>query len=993
MNSRRPPRTGFTLLEILIAIAILAIGLVTVFSLFPLGIWAVKQTVESTRGSSLARTARADLAAMRADQAIQNAGSPYYAGGYVPFGTWEKPSHLWLWREYLYQYVDTAATPALHSRVLFDDRTMIPVTLTGVFNAGNRVTVVRPGLTRDSDLLEHYYDSTNPGPDMYNPWEIRLKVRGLDYLIFDRGYAGPSATDLDWLDVDPGGPALPDDGAGGAVTLPFEILLPVALKEPPMDSPLENTGAAADFTGGAGPHPIWSSYETRSVALHLRGDVNGGSWISVPQLNTFNVPYKDWFHVTAVTTNANGMPDTMTLKAGVYPAAANEVRFELVLPVVTFDSLGAIGDLQSFIMWAGGGPDLALLESGAWVEFVLDGGLADFRPDKPSPPFPPGISRTTVLNFTNTNADTTPFILPGNFIRIYGRDYEIAAPGLYDADTDGSPDDFDLVGTAPTFGVERYFNIVLGYNAAAAPPQLPGVARFPVTRVTRTPTVGGPPTAYPVTSFLVGRDSNGNLPADIWPAAAPDPYRTPVRILPANRSSYCYQVTMSQKSSVGVFANGSTTVNGPNWPVSSPTTPIVPAIPFPSIINPNDPGLGGNSSVYQMRLLTTADAAGTYQQYDIPANALDWTSLTLGGAGATFSGWRPFHAFDRNDFHVDLTVGGGTYASATMTVNLTSSSADAIFLAPGTYVQLTGPFGVGQWAVTSVSPQLTSFTIFDILGMGYYPNNGDVVTVQIASDATVAPRPSVPFGRGNFVTGSDTVLAVYLDTADNVTGLFPGIPGRGLPYSVAAAQRYHLAVGDYIMAPDGQYYAVRAIHDDPGLDFIVLDRPYTGASNANYYFRYVTPIQEVYTAQVAVHRNYRMRALYDQTGTRDLAAAFGFDVAGVLDPTRMKVRLAVTAPPDVKPGDYIRADGDADHPVGGPPFIDPGLHGGQIDGDRQWYMIDSIGPNVPESDPNYRREITLTSPYRGYVPTAEVFQPASVSPSVIRTFDTVIGAF
>jgi hypothetical protein len=56
-------------------------------------------------------------------------------------------------------------------------------------------------------------------------------------------------------------------------------------------------------------------------------------------------------------------------------------------------------------------------------------------------------------------------------------------------------------------------------------------------------------------------------------------------------------------------------------------------------------------------------------------------------------------------------------------------------------------------------------------------------------------------------------------------------------------------------------------------------------------------------------------------------------------------------------------------------------------------MIDSIGPNVPESDPNYRREITLTSPYRGYVPTAEVFQPASVSPSVIRTFDTVIGAF
>ena len=104
-------------------------------------------------------------------------------------------------------------------------------------------------------------------------------------------------------------------------------------------------------------------------------------------------------------------------------------------------------------------------------------------------------------------------------------------------------------------------------------------------------------------------------------------------------------------------------------------------------------------------------------------------------------------------------------------------------------------------------------------------------------------------------------------------------------------------------------------------------------------------------------------------------------------------------PATVKPGDYIRAEGDMPtktkdiNDSGAEETIDAGL-GDNADGDMCWYMIDSISAD--------RRTITLASPYmgarvpeetHGHSNITQIYQPASVSSSVVSVFDTAIGAF
>jgi hypothetical protein len=265
---------------------------------------------------------------------------------------------------------------------------------------------------------------------------------------------------------------------------------------------------------------------------------------------------------------------------------------------------------------------------------------------------------------------------------------------------------------------------------------------------------------------------------------------------------------------------------------------------------------------------------------------------------------------------------------------------------------------------------------------GPLPAFTNPVTVSITPASLTLGVTTRPLGRGIFTQGSTVVQSYYDPTV---------APGKGFPS--LGTERYCLAVGDWIEQPlglGGAYYAVKAIQKETATEraCIILDRPYEGATNADAYFHYATPIEEGFEAQATVFRRYRIQALLDASAppSRAQAAAFGFGIGPTRDPDGQAIHVLLVnpLPAAIKPGDYIRADGDADHAEGG--NVDRGM-GDQIDGDWRWYMIDAVSAD--------RRTLTLTSTYRGYVPATETEarQPASVTSSIVRTFDTVIGAF
>src|SRR3954465_15077553 len=60
-STRRPPRSGITLTEILISIMIMGVGMVSLATLFPLGLLRLREANRMTRSSLLAETAMNDL--------------------------------------------------------------------------------------------------------------------------------------------------------------------------------------------------------------------------------------------------------------------------------------------------------------------------------------------------------------------------------------------------------------------------------------------------------------------------------------------------------------------------------------------------------------------------------------------------------------------------------------------------------------------------------------------------------------------------------------------------------------------------------------------------------------------------------------------------------------------------------------------------------------------------------------------------------------------
>ena len=362
----------------------------------------------------------------------------------------------------------------------------------------------------------------------------------------------------------------------------------------------------------------------------------------------------------------------------------------------------------------------------------------------------------------------------------------------------------------------------------------------------------------------------------------------------------------------------------------------------------------------------------------------------------------PFHAYDRNDFTnpAGILAGVGTFKVAALQVDFTVAGStittDAVFLAEQVKVELrdAGGMVLDSATILSVDVDLNNITLDNAGSIG-----ADTV-VNVFIRPTALGDNNAPIGRGFFQNGADVVRAWYPSDLSG-GGLTTPAGWRGLPYTdqPALAHDIRLTVGDYIQGPDFKWYAVKAIRpaatvSATAFDYIILDRPYEGADSVagSGYFRYVTPVTEIYKAQVAVFRNYRVQSLRNASTGRNAAAAFGFGVAdpatGLVVRDPMLVHLAAPLPTGIKPGDYIRADGDADHPVkvGADIPSDPGLNDA-LDGDWRWYMIDFVSTD--------RLTITLTSPYGGYVPASEAaaLQPASVTSSIVRTFDTVIGAF
>ena len=88
LSSRARRRSGITLTEILIAILILAVGLASLATLFPLGLLRLRDAANYSRSAYLAQSAAADLSSR--SLLLSNSfgtGTPWYGGGAAPLAS------------------------------------------------------------------------------------------------------------------------------------------------------------------------------------------------------------------------------------------------------------------------------------------------------------------------------------------------------------------------------------------------------------------------------------------------------------------------------------------------------------------------------------------------------------------------------------------------------------------------------------------------------------------------------------------------------------------------------------------------------------------------------------------------------------------------------------------------------------------------------------------------------------------------------------------
>jgi prepilin-type N-terminal cleavage/methylation domain-containing protein len=967
---------GFTLLEVLIATGILAIGLVTIFTLFPIGLLSVKEKVDGTRATALARTARSELAGMRADLRITDSLSHDLASSYMQAGPWEMPADITAFRDGMYEYLQAGV---VHRRIVFDDRRMVPISLMGTF-APSTITVSRGSLNRDADRLLYLYDGAG-----FGTWDLYAKVRGRTYRITGVTYTG---RDLTTITVDDSGqsPALPPVLYQLPTTTqatPFQILFPVALKEVPVDVPQEWAGGYYDTTTNL------IDGANRNLNQYLLPE----SWVSIESADSRLD--NQWYQVAAVA----GATMTLTVPMGTPLLTGTQRSFKLVLPVVRFSGIPA-GDTENLAvisngtLTGGGGPQLSMLADGAQIEIVLDGGYGDFMTVADPVTNPSQNPFGTAVTAVAANGATSGMIVPGNFIRIGGRDYEIATALAGNA--------FTLKSTVPNLGTVRYFQIVLGYDVAK-PWAYAAPARFPVANVNSNSPADA--AAHRYTSIDVGRDVNGYLPSDLGmgTGAIAANFANPVHVLPKNVSQFSYSVALAQRDPVGTFGVPvADAVTAPNTTLIGDTAE---SYMFPGASYTFAPltdavlGATGMTNIFGVYVLRGTATGDSHTSADLDSGNLS-TQLHLMTPVAA-AGNVPFHIVDRNDFIaetgvLDTELGlftSGTY-SALATTALTGLNADMErFIVPGVQVRVTdtasGTFVSAQITAVAYDP-VTHHVISVTIDNGGGLTDGVSVTMRLLQ--TGENGPNRPKSVGMFTHGSSIVRALWNYPSD-ANG------DKGFPYSDASPKRYNLAVGDLVHlypsdVPD-EWYAVKGINKHQtanDYDYLILDRAYEGPTTAlpvalaigtPGIFEYQTPVAEAYGAQTAAFRNYSVRSLFD-TGTppaRANAAKFYNDISG--GKPVGTVDLAAPLPRDVRAGDYVRADGDASHDAPGLPGADPGL-GDAIDGDWQWYMIDTISSD--------RLRLTLTTPYRGRNDNA-TFEPASVSTSVRKTFDTTVGAF
>ena len=854
-------RLGFTLLEILISIALLGVGLSAIFSLFPIGIHAAKQTVDGTRAAVLADTARSELMVSQVQIGVTNRGSSYFDGEWcnAPSGSFYYPYDMRYFILPVYEYYDAGGD--LVKRVLFDDRRMVPIRLAGTFSGGHTINVSQASLTRDCERLAYFLDTD----DVFSPWRVTMRVRGRDYVLDTVNFgAGLSIASLV---VDPAGPQLPTYAADA----PFDIHLPVAMKEPPMDVAQEWAGGKARFSE-PNPYTIDHAADTRKIANCL----SEGGWISVRG---------DWYRVAAFDG------DHITLDSSQPLPPAHDTQFDVVLPVADFSQATALANdpadpwddtldvpVPSSAGTAAQAAQAAFFESGAQVEVVLDGARGCFDPANAANP-----DTRTIFDCTQVNPDTAGFIVAGNFIRVEGVDYEIASS--YDSVAGA----FSIVGPVPALGSDKYFNIVLGYKPALG--QVPHVARFPVRQHVRQAGAPGP-NGCPIVSFVMGCDTNGNLPQDFIPIGA-GALAHPVHVLPANRTQFCYQVAITQRGIVANLDRTSPWVTAPDIASPSPTSPALPSIPYPVLdyvcatFNPIQ------VSTYRIFVppagkdLNPNWMSNYAVKRDIIDTDTDGARLKV-HPHPPFSGQDvPFYIWDRNLIGMPMVIGTASYNKPSGRCTFLTMNANAAYLTPGTVILV-------NYLDDKSKPQTDSFTVdynFNptngwIRWKSGMKSNGTPVTLSVAPSGLIGPPDgNPPHARGTWTHGSNAVKAVY----PNQWGSFELGPSTGFPESPDADARCNIEAGDYLEPPDGgNWYTIVAVrhNKDAGRDYILLDRAYTGPTTADFSSRYATPLNKTFSAQVTVFRNYGVQPLRDTVDSLSAAkaAAFGYDAVGNASP-------------------------------------------------------------------------------------------------------------